>query len=103
MKDFNDFNKGDVPGGQTAGGEQTGQKNNRNTADIAGQFSALASEYEGKNADEIMKAILKEAEKGRKNGTLTDADIDNFSAMLAPMLTAEQNKMLGKIVKKIKK
>ena len=50
MKDFNDFNKGDVPGGQTAGGEQTGQKNNRSTADIAGQFSALASEYErGRN------------------------------------------------------
>ena len=65
MKDFNDFNKGDVPGGQTAGGEQTGQKNNRNTADIAGQFSALASEYEGKNADEIMKAILR-GRKGQK-------------------------------------
>lgn len=102
MKDFNDFNKGDVPGGQTVGGEQTGQKNNPNTADIAGQFSALASEYEGKNADEIMRAILKEAEKGRKNGTLSDKDIDDFSDMISPMLTDGQRKTLDKVVKRLK-
>lgn len=102
MKDFNDFNKGDVPGGQTADGKQTKQKNNPVTADIAGQFSALASEYEGKNADEIMRAILKEAEKGRKNGTLSDKDIDDFSDMISPMLTDGQRKTLDKVVKRLK-
>ena len=100
MRDFNDFKTCDAAGIGNNGGDKAAIDMNGN---IAEQFAALASAYEGKNADEIMKAILTEAERGRKNGTLTDADIDNFSAMLAPMLTAEQNKMLGKIVKKIKK
>ena len=100
MRDFNDFKTCDAAGIGNNGGDKAAISMNGN---IAEQFAALASAYEGKNADEIMKAILTEAERGRKNGTLTDADIDNFSAMLAPMLTAEQNKMLGKIVKKIKK
>ena len=100
MRDFNDFKTCDAAGIGNNGGDKAAINMNGN---IAEQFAALASAYEGKNADEIMKAILTEAERGRKNGTLTDADIDNFSAMLAPMLTAEQNKMLGKIVKKIKK
>ncbi len=104
MKDFNDFKKGGVSGGQ-AGGQPTngaGQANNPNTADIAEQFSALASKYEGKNADEIMRAILKEAEKGRKNGTLSDKDIDDFSNMISPMLTDGQRKTLDKVVKRLK-
>ena len=49
-----------------------------------------------------MKAILKEAEKGRKNGTLSDGDIDNFSDMISPMLNAEQKKTLEKVVKRLK-
>ncbi len=106
MKDFNDFKKSDVPGGQSGGqttsGQANGQANNPNTADIAEQFSALASKYEGKNADEIMKAILKEAEKGRKNGTLSDKDIDDFSSMISPMLTDGQRKTLDKVVKRLK-
>lgn len=104
MKDFNDFKKSGVSGGQ-AGGQPTneaGQANNPNTADIAEQFSALASKYEGKNADEIMRAILKEAEKGRKNGTLSDKDIDDFSDMISPMPTDGQRKTLDKVVKRLK-
>lgn len=106
MKDFNDFKKSGVSGGQTdrqtTNGERTGQGNNPNTADIAEQFSALASKYEGKNADEIMRAILKEAEKGRKNGTLSDKDIDDFSNLISPMLTDGQRKTLDKVVKRLK-
>lgn len=106
MKDFNDFKKNGVSGGQADGqptnGERMEQTNNPNTADIAEQFSALASKYEGKNADEIMRAILKEAERGRKNGTLSDKDIDDFSNMISPMLTDGQRKTLDKVVKRLK-
>ena len=106
MKDFNDFKKSGVSGGQAGGqptnGERTEQTNNPNTADIAEQFSALASKYEGKNADEIMRAILKEAERGRKNGTLSDKDIDDFSNMISPMLTDGQRKTLDKVVRRLK-
>lgn len=94
MKNFNDYKPEE---------KNPFSKDGLSEAELSEKFFSLAEEFEGKNGDDVLKAIVKESERGRKNGTLTDADIDNFSAMLAPMLTAEQNKMLGKIVKKIKK
>lgn len=100
MRDFNDFKTGDAADiGNNGGGKAAiNMKGN-----IAEQFSALASAYEGKNADEIMKAILAEAERGRKNGTLSDDDIDNFAALILPMINPEQQKILEKVVKRLKK
>lgn len=71
--------------------------------DIFATFSSLASAYEGKSADEMMTAILAEAERGRKNGTLSDADIDKFAAVVSPMLTDKQRKMLKTVVARLKK
>lgn len=71
--------------------------------DIMARFSQLANKYEGKSGDEMMAAIIKEAEKGRKNGTLTDADIDSFAAAVSPLLGEKQRKMLGVIVERLKK
>ena len=100
MRDFNDFKTCDATGIGNNGGDKAAISMNGN---IAEQFSALASAYEGKNADEIMKAILTEAERGRKNGTLSDDDIDNFAALVLPMITPEQQKTLEKVVKRLKK
>lgn len=100
MRDFNDFKTCDASGIGNNGGDKAAFNMNGN---IAEQFSALASAYEGKNADEIMKAILTEAERGRKNGTLSDDDIDNFAALVLPMINPEQQKTLEKVVKRLKK
>lgn len=100
MRDFNDFKTCDSTGIGNNGGDKAAINMNGN---IAEQFSALASAYEGKNADEIMKAILTEAERGRKNGTLSDDDIDNFAALVLPMINPEQQKTLEKVVKRLKK
>lgn len=100
MRDFNDFKTSDAAGIGNNGGDKAAINMNGN---IAEQFSALASAYEGKNADEIMKAIITEAERGRKNGTLSDDDIDNFAALVLPMINPEQQKTLEKVVKRLKK
>lgn len=100
MRDFNDFKTCDAAGIGNNGDDKAAIDMNGN---IAEQFSALASAYEGKNADEIMKAILAEAERGRKNGTLSDDDIDNFAALVLPMINPEQQKTLEKVVKRLKK
>ena len=100
MRDFNDFKTCDAAGIGNNGGDKAAISMN---GSIAEQFSALASAYEGKNADEIMKAILTEAERGRKNGTLSDDDIDNFAALVLPMINPEQQKTLEKVVKRLKK
>ena len=71
--------------------------------DVMSTFARLAEKYEGKSGDELIAAIIKEAERSRKNGTLTDEDIDKFSAAISPMLSAKQKIMLGAVVSKIKK
>lgn len=89
MKDFSEFTPQE-------------KKETNGSGDINSQFMKFASAYEGKSADEVMSAILAEAEKGKKNGTLTDADIDKFASTVSPFLTDKQRKMLNVIVKKIK-
>lgn len=89
MKDFSEFTPQE-------------KKETNGSGDINSQFMKFASAYEGKSADEVMSAILAEAEKGKKNGTLTDADVDKFASTVSPFLTDRQRKMLNVIVKKIK-
>ena len=94
MKDFNSY-KGEENIG-TSSGSGTG------TVDPFELFSKLSREYEGKSSDEMIRAILKEAEKGRKNGTLSDSDIDNFASAVAPLLNDKQRKMLKLVVTRLK-
>ena len=65
-------------------------------------FAKLASNYEGKSADEIMLAIIKQAEVNRKNGKLTDSEIDSFSSTVAPFLNPTQRKTLESVIERIK-
>ena len=84
MRNFNNF-EGNQPNG-----------------DALNLLKGFAKKYEGASEQDIVSAILKEAEKGKKNGTLKNSDIDNFRDMLYPMLNPTQRKSLDKIVKTIK-
>ncbi len=66
-------------------------------------FANLSKKYEGKSSDELMQAIIKQAEVGRRNGTLSDSDIDNFASTVAPLLSEKQRKTLYLVVAKLKK
>ncbi len=88
MRNFKDFN--------------SSSKNNTLNGDAMNILKNFASKYEGASEQDLVSAILKEAEKGKKNGTLKDSDIDNFASMLAPMLNPMQKRQLEKIVKTIK-
>ena len=59
--------------------------------------------FEGKGEADILRAIYKEAERGRKAGTLTDSDLDNFYAALYPMLDSAKRKKLEQVINKLKK
>ncbi len=76
---------------------------NNNSDNYMNILKSFADKYEGASQSEIISAILKEAEKGRRNGTLTDSDIDNFVTLLRPMLNQSQQKELDKVVAQIKK
>lgn len=58
--------------------------------------------YEGRSKTDIVSEIVKVAEKNRKEGKLTDEDLDNFAATLSPMLNVEQKNELNKIISRLK-
>ena len=91
--DFNEYSK------------NNSQKNgNSNAGDnLFNVVSRLARDYDVKSQTELIKAIYKEAEKGKKNGTLSNQDIDNFARTISPFLDEKQRNMMAKIVKELKK
>ena len=87
MRDFNSFKP----------------NNDRSNKDAYDMLKNFASKYEGASKGDLLSAIRKEAEKGRKNGTLKNSDIDNFASMLLPLLNPSQRQELKKIVDDLKK
>ena len=65
--------------------------------------SDLASRFDGKNQNDLMLAIYKEAKKGKENGTLKNSDIDSFVSMLSPFVDDKKKKLLRKIADELKK
>ena len=98
MRKFSDFanGKGENVGGGNA--ERGGQKGN-----ILDLVTALAKEYDGKNADALLTAIYKEAKKGKKQGTLKNSDLDAFSSLIAPFLDDEKKKIMFRLIADLKK
>jgi hypothetical protein len=89
MRDFNSYEKN----------QTTKQGLN---GDAMNSLRNFAGKYEGASETDLISAIMLEAEKGRKNGTLSDADVDNFANMIAPMLNPSQKAKLKAVVNKIK-
>ena len=95
MQDFNEF----VSGSNNNQGRKTSDNQNQNLINLV---TALAGKFDGKSQQELIKAIYEEARRGKKNGTLTNRDIDNFASMLSPILDDKKRKMLNKIVQELK-
>ena len=94
MQDFNDY----VNNNQQVNDIPEGLDQN-----VVNMVSSLAQRFDGKSQNELLMAIYNEAKKGKQNGTLSNADIDNFAMMLSPMLDDKKRKMLNKVVSELKK
>ena len=70
---------------------------------LVNMITSLASKYNGASENELLMAIYKEAEKGRRNGTLSDRDLDNFAKMLAPLLDDKKRAKLKKVIEQLKR
>lgn len=91
MKDFNSYSK------------EKGQAKDGIPQDVAEAAKQLSDVFEGKGEADVLRAIYKEAERGRKAGTLKDSDLDNFMAVVSPMLDAPKRKKLEQLIGKLKK
>ena len=71
----------------------------QNTADLAG---FIAKAMNGKSEGQIWRQILAEAERGKREGRLTNADLDNFYNTVSPMVDGFRRKKLKEIIAKLK-
>lgn len=87
MKDFNSYRNEEESGPE----------------DVTELAKKLTGAFQGKGEGDVLRAIYAEAEKGRKNGSLSDAELDNFYNALAPMLDGAKRKKLAYVIGKLKK
>ena len=62
----------------------------------------IAAAYDGKSGVGIWMQILSEAERLKREGNLTNEEIDEFYAQFSPMLDDGQRKQLQSVVEKLK-
>lgn len=76
---------------------------NINDVNSAVEFAKIVSKsMNGKSEGQLLKTILAEAECGKREGRLTNADLDNFYTALAPMLDGYKRKKLKDVIIKLK-
>lgn len=98
MKDFKSYN----PNGYNneSGDGATGDAGDINsTVEFA---SAVAKAMNGKSESQLIRTIVAEAERGKREGRLTNADLDNFYNTVAPMVDGAKRKKLKEIISKLK-
>ena len=103
MKSFKDYepnsSKQQTNGPKPTDGQEWGKTDNESAEELVRR---VASAYEGKSSMDMMRGILSEAEKSKRAGTLTNAEIDEFYAQFAPMLDEGQRKQLEGVVQRLK-
>lgn len=92
MKSFKDY--------QSPDSTKADAENARVTAEDL--TKKIAKAYHGKSNAEMLKNILAEAEKGKRAGTLSNEEIENFYRTFSPMLDGIQRRKLRAIVDKLK-
>ena len=56
----------------------------------------------GKSQGQLWSTILAEAERGKREGRLTNADLDNFYNTVSPMVNGFQRKKLREVIARLK-
>ena len=85
------------------GQEKTAKAQENEGGTAAELTKKLASAWNGKSSGDMWMQILAEAERGKKNGTLTNAEIDGFYEQFSPLLDAAQKRRLKGVVEKLKR
>lgn len=106
MKDFKSYSQNGANqrnGAQDATtGEAKGNSGNANVNQTVNMAAMLAKAFEGKSEGQVLQTIIAQAEQGKRDGTLTNADLDNFYNTLAPLLDGFKRQKLKGIISKLK-
>lgn len=96
MKDFKSYSQN---GAGATGAKSGGTANINQTVNMA---AMLAKAFDGKSEAQVLQTIIAQAEQGKRDGTLTNADLDNFYNTLAPLLDGFKRQKLKGIIAKLK-
>ena len=96
MKDFKSYSD-NTPDNMPEKGNGDGAYNN--TVELA---KVLSKAMNGKSEGQILQTIIAEAERGKREGTLTNADLDNFYSALSPLLDGFKKRKLREVIIKLK-
>lgn len=61
-----------------------------------------AARYNGRNENELVRDIFTRAAEEKRNGTLTNEQIDLFYSQFAPLLDGAKRKRLKKLIDQLK-
>ena len=95
MEDFNEYAKHAESDNRNGAGGLNG--------DLFKTVSELSKKFDGKNGNDLLKAVYAEAERGKRNGTLTNEELDGFAEKLAPILDEKKRSLLKKVIAELKK
>lgn len=62
-----------------------------------------AKTYEGKSDDEMLAEILKMANKGQRDGSFSEAKLDEFVRNVSPILNEKQRERLQKVLSMLRR
>lgn len=79
--------------------EQNSQSAYNNTVELA---KILSKAMNGKSETQILHTIITEAERGKREGTLTNADLDNFYNALSPLIDGVKKRKLREVITRLK-
>lgn len=111
MKDFKSYTQGDDGNNGAQNGANCGGQNGANcggagnstqgdgTAEI---IKILSQAVRGKSEGQILRQIIAEAERGKRAGTLTNDDLDNFYSTVAPLLDGFKRQKLKQVITRLK-
>ena len=98
MKDFKSYSdEHPQNSSQETPNQNTGDINN--TVELA---KVLSKAMNGKSERQILGTIIAEAERGKREGTLSNADLDNFYNALYPLLDGFKRKKLKEVIARLK-
>ena len=83
MKDFKSYSN-ERPDKKPDEGASGSAQSYNHTVELA---KVLTKAMSGKNEGQILHTIIAEAERGKREGTLTNQDLDNFYTALSPFWT----------------
>lgn len=66
------------------------------------ELKQAAARYNGKNEAELLRDIFARAQAGKRDGTLTNEQIDAFYKQISPMLDSSKRKKLQKLLLQLK-